>query len=156
MLSALREGEQPGMAGVPAREQLHCRIEQALRDGPVPVLRGDGQGPEETDTAPVGGEIRSDQTAIEFCGEPAARVRLPPGPDTIRVTRELFRFGHPEERAERHPENPVSLVQILLGERPDTHPGGIAHVRFSNPRTGHSPPACYNSSPSSPPSHAAS
>src|SRR5271154_6618274 len=138
------------MTGVPARELLHCLVEQPLRYRPAPVLRGDGQGSEETDTAPVGGEIRPDQAAIEVRGERHARVRLPPGPDTIRVTGELFRFGHPEERAERHPENPVSLVQILLGERTDTHPRGIAHVRFSHSRTGHLSPACYNSSQSSP------
>ena len=49
MLGALREGEQPGMADVPGREQLHCRIEQALRDCPVPVLRGDARGPKKRD-----------------------------------------------------------------------------------------------------------
>src|SRR5260370_25010349 len=144
MLGALREGEQPDVARLPGREKFHGRVEQALSDGPIPVLGPAGQRTEEPDAAPVGGEVRPDQAAIELCGQRGPRIRSPPGADIIGVAEKSFRVRSSEEGAERYPKDPVTLIQVPVAEGTDVHLSGIAHVCSLNSDDRQPPAVLYN------------
>jgi hypothetical protein len=83
VFGTVRKGEQAEVAIPPGLEAAHDGFHPALADAVVPQARTHGQRSKEPDAAPVGGEVRSGELAVDRRGEGGVRIGGKAGTDIV-------------------------------------------------------------------------
>src|SRR5688572_14414154 len=110
----LREREKTGVRQLPPVEAFHYRLHQLLGDTLVPIIRMNGQWPEETDATPSRGEVRSDESAVVIRGERGTRIRAPARFDIVHIGYEVLRIRHAQESSKSQPYDARGFRDIVF------------------------------------------
>src|SRR5262245_62708465 len=137
MFCAMRKGVKPCEFRPPLGKDVHRRFQQSARHALVPEGRAYSQRTEESDAAPVGQKVRSDQLALGFGAQSRHRISQPPCSHIFSVARESHRVRQANKCAKGQAIDAVRITQIFLCQlsKRDFYCSHIAMIRTRLSRT---------------------
>src|SRR5688572_19612854 len=121
MLGAVREGEEPGLTNVPARERLEDGPQQLASDAAIPEAGMDAERAKEAERAPARCEHRPYDFPVDLGGPGTLRRGTEPRAHGVGIAERGARIGETANRPEREPQYPVRRVEVLGAHGPDVH-----------------------------------
>ena len=128
VLGAVREGEEPGLTDVPARECLEDGLQEPTPDAAIPVAGIDAERPEEAERAPARCEDRPDDVAVELGGPGVLGRGAKPRAHAVGVAERRARIRQAANRPERKPHHMVRGLDVVGAHRSDVNGALERHV----------------------------